>query len=242
MKTHHIGGRIGDTIFALWTMRQLGGGRLIVSDFHKGNWSLSIARTVKRFLNAQWYVEDCEILPYAVRGHIDYDLHDAENDYNPEAFPDLIGPWPGNANIAQRYALHFGLQFDGIPWLTCPTDTACDVAFHCPIRRSERTMEDWVEIVKGLAGNGLNVAVLGDEPPLGNSALPDGWDIMDSAAYINGAKCFLGTVSSMNAIAEGLGIKRFVEHAPDCWNVTPDVILNGVSNEEVIVMVTGWCR
>jgi hypothetical protein len=223
-------------------MKALGGGRLVVTNYHKGNWNLDIARSMSRLLISQPYVDDLDFEYYERRGHIDYDLQKAEDDYNPEAFPGLIGPWPGNANIAQRYAIHFGLQFDGQPWLEIPEANDCDVAFHCPMRRSERTMEDWLEIVTALVGAGLNIAVLGDEPPLHNQEQSPEWDLFDSASYIAGAKCFLGTVSCCNAIAEGLGKKRFVEHAEDCFNVTTDVILNGLTNKQVITLVSEFCK
>lgn len=245
MKTFHHGGRIGDLVFALWTMCALGGGKLIVTDFQKGNWSLGIARTMLKFLKAQPYIADVEVLPYSVRGPIDFDLHEAENDYNPESFPEWNpnGPWPGNANIAMRYALHFDKTFDGTPWVV-PQEAMIehDVVFHCPIRRSVRTWQDWFAIVTGLQDKGLRVAVLGNEPPLHNQSLPDDWDVWDSAVTIVRSKCFLGTVSSMNAIAEGMGKKRFVEHAPDCFNVTTDVVLNGLSTSEIVAAVTEYCK
>ena len=242
MKTFHHGGRIGDCLFALWTMRALGGGRLVLTNYHKGNWDLNIARSMSRFLISQPYVEDIDITYYETRGAIDYDLQNAEDDYNPEVFGmTTTEQWPGRALIAQRYAHHFGLKFDGQPWLYSD-EIPCDVAFHCPMRRSVRGVEDWVEIVKQLQYEGLNVAILGNEPPLHNQMQDKDWDLFDSAAYIEGAKCFLGVVSSMNALAEGLGKKRFVEHADDCWNVTPDVILNGMNNEEVVSRVWEECR
>jgi hypothetical protein len=103
-------------------------------------------------------------------------------------------------------------------------------------------MEDWVYIVSALHAEGLKVAVLGNEPPLHNQAQDADWDLYDSASYIEASKCFLGVVSSMNALAEGLGKRRLVEHADDCWNVTPDVILNGMSNEEVVQAVLEVCK
>ncbi|KKK83146.1 hypothetical protein LCGC14_2796270, partial [marine sediment metagenome] len=36
-KVFHHGGRIGDMLFALYTMKALGGGQLMVSDYHGVN-------------------------------------------------------------------------------------------------------------------------------------------------------------------------------------------------------------
>lgn len=241
MKTFHHGGRIGDLLFALWTMKALGGGRLVITNYHKGNWSLDIARSLTRFLTIQPYIEDVEVTYYDTKGPIDYDLQKAEDVHNPEEFgmsPDE--PWPGRARIPERYASFWHLKFDGEPWLVSP-EIPCDVAFHCPIRRSVRSEDDWIDIVRLLMHARLNVAILGQEPPLTRPDVDDNWDLLDSAQYVAGAKCFLGAVSSMNALAEGLGKRRIVEHAEDCFNVTPDVVINGLSNNEVFSKVLEMC-
>ena len=238
MTVFHSGGRIGDLLLALWTMKALGGGCLVVTDFHKGNWDLDIARSMTDFLLLQFYIDDVDVVSYDARGSINYDFQQAETDYNPEAFGiSREESWPGRALIAQRYAGHFGLTFDGLPWLRAAT-ILCDVAFHCPMRRSVRRAEDWMVILKSLSRSGLHVVIVGKEPPFAN---PEPFDLLDSAQYVDGAKCFLGVVSSMNALAEGLGKKRFVEHAPGCWNVTPGVVINGMSNDEVVRQVTAAC-
>jgi hypothetical protein len=209
----------------------------VLTDYHKGNWSLKTARSMKRFLMAQPYIAGLDICPYDVRGKIDYDLQNAEDDYNPEAFGmSREEQWPGRAPIIQRYAHHFDLTYDGTPWLVAPA-VPCDVAFHCPMRRSLRSFEDWLGIVTSLAWYGATVAVLGDEPPLNNRQQDDNWDLLDSAQYIAGAKVFLGTVSCCNAIAEGLGVPRLVEQAEDCFNVNPTLSLNGLSNADVVATV-----
>jgi len=239
MTVFHSAGRIGDLLFALWTMKALGGGQLVVSDFHKGNWDLDIARSMTDFLMLQPYIKDVAVTSYVALGSIGYDFQHAETDYNPEAFGmSREEPWPGRALIAQRYAGHFGLTFDGLPWLRSATMN-CDVAFHCPMRRSVREKNDWITILESLSQSGLDIVILGKEPPFDDMGR---FDLVNSAQYVNGAKCFLGVVSSMNALAEGLGKKRFVEHAPDCWNVTPGVVINGMSNDEIVKHVIVACK
>lgn len=228
MKVFHSPGRIGDCIYALWTMKALGGGRLIVSDYHQGNWSLDIARTMESFLRYQTYVEDVEFVTYPCLGVVDYDLHDAERDYNPEAFPEWDRqPWPSNCHLAKRYAVHFGLTFDGKPWLTAPFGyQAKPIAFHAPEYRIIRSVDDWLTILAALDNVGLPAAFLGRNT-----------ELLDSAMQINSAKVFLGAVSSCHAIAEGLGKIRLVEQAPGCFNVNPTACLNGVSNDDVVARV-----
>lgn len=189
-------------------MRQLGGGKLILSDYHKGNWYLGIAETMISFLVAQPYVNGVELRPHDQIGRVDYDLQQAEDDYNPEAFPewDRLN-WPSNINIRKRYAVHFGVPFEpDATWLSVPDPEPVDVVVHIPRYRRVRSDDDWARIIQGLAG--LRV-----------ETLSPGHALMGSARLIAGAKVFLGCVSSCNAIAEGLGKRRFVEQAQDCYNV-----------------------
>jgi len=239
-KVFHHGGRIGDMIFALYTMKALGGGWLAVSDYHKGNWSLDIAATMSSFLAAQSYVEEVLIVHRydGLCAVVDYDLQHAEDDHNPEAFPEWDGePWPSNCNIRKRYAVHFGVEHDpDAVWLTAPRTKDVDVAIHLPSRQAVRSAADWSEIVDGLSG--LRVVILGEEG-LGVESL------LETADYINSAKVFLGVVSSCNALAEGLGKRRLVEQAPDCYNVNVGgkmgLSINQMSNQEVVEMVEACC-
>ena len=237
-KVFHHGGKFGDMIFALYTMKALGGGQLVVSDYHGVNWSLAIAETMRGFLFYQSYIENVWYEPAPVVG-IDYDLQHAEDDKNPEAFPEWHGgSWPGNCNIRKRYAVHFGVEYDPeAVWLTAPrTKKNVDVAVHLPMRRSVRSSEDWKEILNGLSR--LKVVILGEEG-LGTD------DLLETANYINSAKVFLGVVSSCNAIAEGLGKRRLVEQADGCFNVNAGgkmgLSINGLSNQEVVEMVETCC-
>ncbi len=248
MKTFHAGGRIGDIVFALWTMKALGGGRLIVSDFHQGNWSLEIARTMESFLRYQEYIEDVVFEKHSPDMSVDYDLHEAENDFNPEAFPecpDLDGDhWPGDANIARRYALHFGLEFDGKPWLIAPRVYRFEygitgIAFHCPLRRSLRSADDWFQIVACLNEFGFDVITLGKEPLRG---LGIDSNLLETAGTIYSSGLLLGTVSSCNAIAQGLGKPTLVEQFPGCFNTRPTVSLNGMTNQQVVDEVIRRCK
>ncbi|KKM01510.1 hypothetical protein LCGC14_1793680 [marine sediment metagenome] len=240
-KIFHHGGKFGDMIFALYTMKALGGGQLVVSDYHGVNWNLAVARTMTSFLLAQPYIESVRTVPYiaAEVSQVDYDLQHAEDDKNPEAFPEWHGgSWPGNCNIRKRYAVHFGVEYDPeAVWLTAPQTKDVDVAVHIPSHRIVRTAVEWCEILDGLSG--LKVMVLGAEGCLGTNSL------LESADHINSAKVFLGVVSSCNALAEGLGKRRLVEQADGCDNVNVGgkmgLSINSLSNQEVIEMVETCC-
>ncbi len=240
MKVFHHGGRIGDLIFALYTMKALGGGRLLVSDYHRGNWSLGIAKTMCGFLFAQPYIKDVQFVSHAslrLFESVDYDLQHAEDDYNPEAFPEWDKRvWPGNCNIRKRYAVHFGVDYEpDAVWLTAPQTKNVDIAIHWPQRRSVRRLLDWLYILEGLFD--LKATILGAGSIEG--------DLLETADYINSAKVFLGTVSCCNALAEGLGKRRLVEQAPDCFNVNASGLgcsINGLSNAQVVKLVRIACE
>lgn len=240
MKTFHHGGRIGDMVFALWTMKALGGGKLYVSDYHKGNWDLSIAKSMEDFLIKQRYIDSVEFIRYADLPKVDYDLQKAEDDYNPEKFHtwDPTGPWPGNANIAQRYATHFGLEFDGEPWLIKEPWIGFDIVFHCPLRRSI-IKERWSDLLFQLDLDGYASVVVGrEDEDYWISKIPfalfNHGDLYTSYRLISSCKVFVGSVSSCNAIAEGLGKPTVVEQADGCFNVRPTVSINGKLDNEII--------
>lgn len=253
MKSFHHGGRIGDLIFALWAMRELGGGRLVVSDFHHPNWSLTTAVGMDRLLRYQPYVNEVVYTAYrnGLEQEADFDLHAAEDDYNPAAIPgyDPRSGWPGNANIAARYAVHFGLVYrPADKWLFAPVTHlgAVDVVVHCPVRRMVRPLQEWMLLLNAMQAAGLRVVIIGQEDRRIWSRVADG-DLLDSAEWINSAKVFLGTVSSCNAIAEGLKKRRFVEQASDCFNVnvspeTGGTCINGMDKKEVVDAVTQAVR
>jgi FkbM family methyltransferase len=230
VKTFHHGGRFGDLFYALWTMRELGGGKLIVSDYHRPNWSLDMARTLESFLRYQPYIQDVEFMHYRDVPVVDYNLQTAEDDFNPEAFPECPGldrnHWPGNINIAKRYAVHFGLTYrPGEKWLEAPVveGWAPPVVIHAKDSRMVRPVNEWDRVI-------CNSSIM-------SYLLPDGGDWMDTAKVINGSKLFLGVVSGPHALAEGLGKRRFVEQAPDCFNVSvlpPSVCINDWSVKSVI--------
>jgi len=237
VKTFSHGGRFGDLFYALWTMRELGGGKLIITDRQQGNWSLDMARTLESFLRYQPYIDEVEFRSHADRGPIDYELWEAENDYNREAFPecDPNEIWPGSANIAKRYALHFDLTYRlGEKWLEAPYfGQDFGVIFHWKEDRTIRGLDDWAEIIN--VNYGMLSQEVGASSWHGDSTLDGNW--LTTAAKINSAKLFLGVVSGPHALAEGLGKTRLVEQAPDCFNVSvlpPSQCINGWSNQQVI--------
>lgn len=239
-KSFHHGGRLGDAIFALYTVRKLGGGVFFLSDFHKGNWDEALARSLMPLIEYQDYVKQAffvnwpvikKAIETAIPNPIDYDLHEAEDDYNPQDFPEWNRKnWPGNINIVKRYALHFDVLYSPEEkWLTAPQiDNAADIVFHAPVRRIVGDQNYFKQVIEVLTTAGRRVLVIGNDKDVQD------WDdhapgatfktpktMLWAATYINSAKVFLGAVSSCNAIAEGLKKERWVQVAEDCDNIYP---------------------
>lgn len=235
MNTFHHGGRIGDLIFALYTMKQLGGGNLVISDYHKPNWSLDVARSLdgllksQEYINHVWYTGHRFLIDYDVS----HDLQHAEDDYNPSQFPEWDKKhWPGNCNIVKRYAVHFGVEYPPRePWLSVPDRALlhADVTMHIPDYRMVRKLFDWYIIYRDLIDRGVKVLILSDW-----------YSALQSAELIKTSTLLLGCVSSCNAMAEAMGVPTWVEHADGCWNVKNHLQasisqnIDGWSNEKVV--------
>lgn len=244
MKTFHHGGRIGDLIYALWTVKKLGGGKLYISDYHKGNWDLNIADQVADFVVRQPYIYEIELIKHKELPKVDYDLQKAEDDFNPHMFPyfDKFGPWPGNTLIAERYAVHFGLTFDFAPWITnIGGGKRFDIVFNCPLRRSIFGLVRWGNILHELSET-YDVLIVGKENmEEWRDAAPNAYftygNFINTADNIARSKLFLGAISSCYVVAESIGMKRFTEHANGCFNVTTMEILNNRTDEDIMNLI-----
>lgn len=258
MNTFHHGGRLGDAIYSLYTVKALGGGHVIISDFHQGNWGEAQARSLLPLLQHQDYISGAHFQYARSVEDVTYDLHDAELDHNPEAFPEWHGKvWPGNIHIAKRYAVHFGVEWKpGSTWLTAPATKDVQVAFHAPMRRTTKT-DVLAKTLQKLGQAGIETAIIDPDSnwQFGNSwafypqttIKLDGFptiqrvvpqDMLDAADWINSAKVFFGAVSSNHAIAEALGKPRYVQMADGCDNVIPTAFVNGWSADRLYQAIT----
>ncbi len=87
---------------------------------------------------------------------------------------------------------------------------------------------EWGRLIYRLRQNSISYGLVG-------GCYKGEW--LESAGEVNSAGLFLGAVSSVHALAEGLGKTRFVEQAPDCFNVSmlpPSQCINGWPNDKVI--------
>jgi len=248
-------------VYALYTVKALGGGAVLLSTFHWPAWDIEMAESMMPFLRHQEYIDAagifsvpigqmerwraCGTIPKGI-DTCSFNLWKAETDHNPEAFPEWHGRvWPGNCHIAKRYAVHFGVEWDPeSKWLTAPTTKKVDVIFHMPLRRIVRNRKQWFWILNRLQETGYSVIILGGPNDI------DEWsgrsefhtccpkDFLETADYINSAKLFIGGASSCNTVAEGLKKRRIVELAPDCDDTYPygdtGHYANDMSDEKIV--------
>lgn len=234
------GGRIGDAIYALYTVKALGGGDFYFNQHHAPiGWNEELAKLTLKLIKYQDYVKKVGLIN---RQNITYNLIDAEQDYNPEKFPEWAGDdWPGNIHLAKRYAVHFGVDW-GLdePWLTAPKTKNIDVVVHAPSYRITDKIQLYFTILE-LLRNKYSVAIIGTPHDLehwqyhqlADVQLVTPKDMLEAADWINSAKVFLGAVSSGHAIAEGLGKPRYVQAAQGCNNIHPTQFINGIDSEVI---------
>jgi len=245
IRNFHSPGRLGDIIFQLYTVKMLEGGNFYISLFHQGNWNRKMIDSIIPFIKYQEYINDSKFIDpnYFVNKAtdcfidgkfvlIDYDLHEAELDFNPDKFPEWHRKyWPGNCHLAKRYAVHFGIDWDPESiWLTAPKTKSVDVIFHAPMRRvrSQEMIQRFSRILRRLSSYGYSVTILSGEndrdewkthAKVANIGIRTPIDFLETSDYINSAKVFFGAVSSCNAIAEGLKKNRLLYQKDDCDNV-----------------------
>lgn len=253
-KMFHHGGRLGDALYALYTIKKLGGGRVYLSLYHSPGWNQEMLDSLLPLLEYQKYIksaDQCETPPHFGNINISHDLHDAEDSFNPEDFPEWIGPtWPGNGvSILKRYALHFNIHPDfEETWLDAPQTKDVDIVFHMPQRRCLRDFDEWIRILLTLSHHYKQKVIIlagpddahewGDMTKSLPVIVPQSF--LETADYINSAKLFIGGASSCNVCAEGLKQWRMVEIADGCHDIYAQgrtgFTINGWSPEDVVAM------
>jgi hypothetical protein len=245
------GGRIGDCIYALHTVKDLGGGIFQVCLRHAPvRWDEKILKSLIPLLEYQKYIDRViftKVPPqYVMRhdhnsmwsGHQEMALHgadyiqwthsfiDSESVNDPHNYPDLCNVnWLHYAHQSRRHHTYFRIKWDpDAVWLDAPKTRAVDIVFHAPSYRLVRSPHSWRRILNALQKR-FNVILLSGEVDryewANDSDVIVPENLLDTADYINSAYCFLGCASSCYAIAEAMKKYRFVELAPDCFNNYP---------------------
>jgi hypothetical protein len=245
------GGRIGDTIYALYVVKKLGGGIFQQCLRHAPHrWDEVALRDTLKLVAYQPYVKEARFVkvpaaymmpdtPKEAR-HLGEDpiewthnFIDSESQNDPQNYPDLCYVnYLHYAHQARRHCVYFGVKWDPDDvWISAPKTKTLDIAFHAPSYRLVRELQKTCRVVI-LSGRHDKYEWDGcGEVVVANT-------ILEAADWVNSAHCFLGAASCCYAIAEGMKQFRFIELATDCFNNYPygptGRLINHWSNREVI--------
>lgn len=212
MKTFGVTGDLGDVIFCLPAIRELGGGEVYFYN-HKGTREpMTAKRTalVKKLLEYQSYIDKAEFVE--TDPTCDYDFADFRESYK-------LGK-----SLAEMQADWVGVKPDfSKPWLKVPKQKPQDIVV---INRSVRYRNGrwhWSEIMNKVGKKCVFVGLPSEhqdfEQHFGPVTYQPTKDFYEVAKLISSAKGFIGNQSCCNAIAEGLKVYKYLERNPgncDC--------------------------
>jgi|GEM_PF-965832 len=230
-QTFYHSGDIGDVIYALPTIRALGGGILYLGPEVNQPFGVrprqgiteKTCENLRGLLEAQPYIHQVVFAPKSPV--VDYDLNKFRLYWKGFFKSDLEALWARKRwfksfPLAWINAAAFGVDFDETqPWLSAQKN-GCHKAII--IARSERArgkMFPWRDIVKRI---GLDCAFVGTPQEhqdfcnrFGRVEFLPTPTLLDLAVVIAGAELFIGNTSAPLAIVQGLAKKRIVECRDD---------------------------
>lgn len=230
MKTFRHGGKIGDIIYSLPTIRELGGGILYLPEKTPDGCD-SLYSSLKDLLLMQPYIKEVREypsgLPYmelAPGIHIDYDLDRAR-----------LQPMKGVIHIVKRYMDAFGVKVNNWqwPWLTV-TDKPFQHRFwnieekYCLINYTGRHIKndclnitssvDWSKVLSRVKLPvyfiGLEAEYIAFKNKYGYLPYLKTDDMLDVALLVDDAQAVYCNQSSVLTIAQGLGKTYYLEPKP----------------------------
>lgn len=220
----HHSGDLGDVVYSLPTIRELGGGDVFLTPDNRTPMSTrekmnpGRAELLRALLTAQPYirsVEFCEEMPA-----VDYDLNQMRMLLRHERL-DLTRGF----NLARVFLRAFGLPLhhDEEAWLTVPAHRLPDTPV--VINRTLRYRDagfDWKHLLRQCQGRCVFIGtkdehddfcrVVGEVPYLPTA------NLFEAAQIIAGARLFVGNQSCAFAIAEGLKQRAILEACPNGSN------------------------
>lgn len=276
------GGRLGDTVMALYAVKKLGGGVFQMCARHEYPYGKDQLLSMLRLVEYQSYIKRALHVNVPLKymktsrsvnqpGYAQltpdenmfsgitplpwtHSFIDAENWIKSDYDARLIYPecsaagknWIHVIHQAQHHSRFFNVEWKpDTVWLEAPaTKTGVDIVFHAPSYRLVRSRESWCKILVELSKS-RNVVILTGERDR------DDWisisndvmtivppDFLETADYINSAKCLLGAASSCYCVAEALRKLRFIELKTDCYNTycygETGKIINDLTDEQLV--------
>lgn len=224
--TFYHSGDLGDVIYSMATIRELGGGIVHLGPDNRTTMPTREPMVPKRIqliaplLVAQPYVHGVEYRD-SLSPQIDYDL----NQFRKEIIGSRGDIAPG-MNLARCHLKHFGqpLEADEKPWLTVDDPVRLD-GKSVVIARTARYHNprfNWREIVRKYGSRAVFVGTENEWRSFCQEFGPVDYHqtetLLDVARIIAGAKLFVGNQSCPYAIAEGLKQNAILEVAPQAPN------------------------
>jgi hypothetical protein len=215
------GGDIGDLIYALPTMKALGGGRLALVPFKvREPFNESKAQHIIPLLAKQGYIHSAEYFDKAPSA--------------PHNFNSFRSRYKNGKTLASLQSEMFGLNGETVihPWLTVDRPVRAG-DFSVIIHRSSRYHNakfPWKTVMQKYGGKALFVGMEREwsvfTKAFGKIEYHRTADFLELARVIAGAKLFIGNQSAPYAIAEGLKKPAILESCPaalDCQFSRPDL-------------------
>lgn len=208
-KTFTHSGATGDIIFSLPTIRAMGGGKLVITNFHKQR-----AESITKLIEVQPYITGVEWAESQPVGSINLDSFRQHAGHH----SNLIEAHFKGAGIPIDYSFRDG-------WLTLTENvTIINGIRYAIINRTTNYADpncDWKKEVDYLYSIADEVYFIGypEEYLLFNSTFNTKvkyfpCDFLEAAYLIKNAVMFTGCYSAMSTIAMGLGVNYRLEQAP----------------------------
>lgn len=208
MKTFCHSGATGDMVFSLPTIREMGGGKLYITNFDKQR-----SESIKKLIEVQEYISDVAICDGKPDGVIDLDKFRQHAGHHVNLIEAHL--------TAQRLFIDKSKWKDG--WLTLPNEiTKGDYAVINRTTNYEDWGFDWAKEVDYLKSISNKVYFIGYKEEYNlfveTFKLTDveyyECDFLQGAYFIAGAKIFTGCYSCWSTIAMGLGLEYRLVQAP----------------------------
>lgn len=209
MKTFCHSGATGDMVFSLPTIREMGGGKLYITNFDRQR-----AESIKKLIEVQPYITDVEICDFKPDGVIDLDKFRQHAGHHVNLVEAHL--------TAQRLFIDKSKWKDG--WLTLP-ERDCKKRNYAVINRTTN-YEDWgfdwskeVDYLKSICdkvyfiGYQAEFDLFVDTFKLTDIEFYE-CDFLEGAYFIQNAKVFTGCYSCWSTIAMGLGLEYRLVQAP----------------------------
>jgi hypothetical protein len=220
MPTFKHSGAIGDVIYALPTVRALGGGTMLLPTGKPSNfWNAFYGDPLpilRRLLEAQPYITTVQAYESQP---VDYDLDDFRKFFALHCYLETV-------TLCDMHLMSFGLGTGerDEPWLTVmgkPLPDGRSVIL-CRSQRYRSAFFNWRRLLDQVGERavfcGLPVEHQAFEEEVGPVPYLPTSDLYELAQYICTCALFVGNQSSPYAIAEGLKVNTIQEVSPDCPN------------------------